>query len=254
MHIPKTGTSFRDVLLKALCEEDAPIVMPARIAPLPTKCKNLFVSHENPRKNWPIGHHIPLNPSQTTDVTNVVTFIRSPRHRLLSQFFGVQGDQYKLLNSSFSQLSVREKNDAILAFANKYHYQGCQTKMVLGVRCQDPVGPEKLRILDACKRVNNFAFVGITDQWEASVCLFHHLFGGNFGQEEGKNMRKTLFPYTSNLLVEYEDEHDFALFSCAWKRFYNQVRGTRCEQFLEKDIFSELSVQQLFSTSVDHSA
>ena len=56
---------------------------------------------------------------------------------------------------------------------------GCQTKMVLGVPCAAPFALNASHLREAIRRVRfDFAFVGLTERFDASVCLFHSRFGG----------------------------------------------------------------------------
>ena len=42
----------------------------------------------------------------------------------------------------------------------------------------------------ACARLRRFAFVGLTEYYDASVCLFHEMFGGRVRPNEFKNVRE----------------------------------------------------------------
>ena len=55
---------------------------------------------------------------------------------------------------------------------------GCQTKMVLGRRCSENVKLTKAKLENAKLRLRErFAFIGLTDDWNDSICLFHAMFG-----------------------------------------------------------------------------
>ena len=56
---------------------------------------------------------------------------------------------------------------------------GCQVKMMVGRVCADH-RPATDKLLDEAKKrlAKNLAFVGLTDSFNASVCLFHHMHGG----------------------------------------------------------------------------
>lgn len=55
---------------------------------------------------------------------------------------------------------------------------GCQTKMLLGEYCGLDINITKAMHEEAIRRVHKMKFVGLTDAFNASVCLFHHTFGG----------------------------------------------------------------------------
>ena len=57
--------------------------------------------------------------------------------------------------------------------------RGCQTKMVLGVPCSAPYTLNASLFAEAARRVRrHFLFVGLTERFDESICLFHVRFGG----------------------------------------------------------------------------
>ena len=57
--------------------------------------------------------------------------------------------------------------------------RGCQTKMVLGVPCAAPFALNTSLLAEAVRRLrDDFRFVGLTDRWDQSICLFHARLGG----------------------------------------------------------------------------
>ena len=88
---------------------------------------------------------------------------------------------------------------------------------------------------------SGFAFVGMTDSWESSLCLFHAKMGGRCLASELQNNRPTQGhgmsssgTATANLRAGgYRDEHDDPLFELALRLFredlsrYNVTPG-RC--------------------------
>jgi hypothetical protein len=63
------------------------------------------------------------------------------------------------------------------AYAESAAIRGCQTKMLLGRACAENIQLEEADIAEAVRRVKEeFAFVGITSRWRASVCLFHRMY------------------------------------------------------------------------------
>ncbi len=79
-------------------------------------------------------------------------------------------------------------------------YTGCQANMVLGERCMrktgdghpDGVPPETIADL-AFERVKKFRFVGLTENWTMSICLFNYLMTGTRYVTQGQlvNTRPT---------------------------------------------------------------
>jgi len=65
---------------------------------------------------------------------------------------------------------------------------GCATKMLTGRNCNDKSEVRESDLQKAIQRVDEgFAFVGLSNSWEISVCLFHAMFGGSCHSREFKN-------------------------------------------------------------------
>ncbi len=47
-----------------------------------------------------------------------------------------------------------------------------------------------MRLERAVQTVSKLAFVGITEEWDESVCLFHRMFGGHIHPMEFKNFHE----------------------------------------------------------------
>ena len=74
-------------------------------------------------------------------------------------------------------------------------HRACQGRMVLGLHCEskrkaplyfEATGKQKAQ---AVATVENMAFVGLTDYWHESICLFHAMFGGRITKHEMDNVR-----------------------------------------------------------------
>merc|ERR1719487_1333156 len=82
----------------------------------------------------------------------------------------------------------------------------------------------------ALGRLSAFKFIGLTDQYDLSVCLFHAKFGGACKQEEFHNMRPSNHSndartdYDEDRLHGYVDPYDTPLYLEAEKRFWNDVQ------------------------------
>lgn len=75
-----------------------------------------------------------------------------------------------------------------------------QAKIIAGVpadiwkpqRFLTKAPPSDAQVQEACRRLGLFAFVGISDHWRASVCLFHAMYGGQIHEVEYHNVRWVL--------------------------------------------------------------
>merc|ERR1712060_692871 len=67
---------------------------------------------------------------------------------------------------------------------------GCQTKMVVGRMCANSYTLTQADLRRAKQRIEKMSFIGITDEWDRSICLFHKQFGGQIVYVEYTNERK----------------------------------------------------------------
>ena len=117
--------------------------------------------------------------------------------------------------------------------------KGCQTKMVLGLPCAAPIRLDARLLREAIRRlVHDFAFVGLTEAWEASVCLFHARLGGGapvaaqfLNGRPGSTERRDTPALPSREIGELlEDEWDAAVYAAAKARFERDVTAARHAQ------------------------
>jgi len=131
---------------------------------------------------------------------------------------------------------------------------------IVGARCKPELSRDHLAL--ARKRLaEGFAFVGDTDDWERSICLFHAKFGGKCLAVELINTRETsdkmtddaaeeLVAMADELRTDLPDRYDSVLYADVRKRFeadlltYN-VTAARC-----MELGCEYSESRRFLTSV----
>lgn len=65
----------------------------------------------------------------------------------------------------------------VVTFAHPF-LGNTQVKMLVGDDCSVPLNITRAIFEEAERRLHNMAFVGLTDAFNASVCLFHHMYGG----------------------------------------------------------------------------
>lgn len=122
-----------------------------------------------------------------------------------------------------------------------------QTQYVLGYKPPGPHGETKSLLSrsvnqrdanHACFRLQHFAYVGITDHWKASMCLFHKQLGGIDDSNDytnvrptkkGKSMKKILNLRISSCLDFDGDQ----ISKCALDRFLSRIMWTACAHLLE---------------------
>ena len=84
--------------------------------------------------------------------------------------------------------------------------------------------------VQAARRVREgFAFVGITEEWDLSICLFHKMFGGLCVFSEFQDIRPT-FPgksantdYNTSELMAWHDDIDEIVYEAALEVFHKNL-------------------------------
>jgi hypothetical protein len=213
IHIPKCGTSFGATIYGYLCvATETPHTNPADTTVNCTYCgevgkglnrglywdpklrnmipfsnllrrdgsQHRFSKYHAPYCDWsqrphpPYSNHFALsNHEKDVGKTAVLTMLRDPRRRLVSAWnndkhsYGVgRRDTVKYLQN-------------ISAFVQHPAIKSCQTKMMVGRVCADGRSITDVQLKQAMVKLEHtLAFVGLTDAFNASICLFHHMHGG----------------------------------------------------------------------------
>jgi len=99
--------------------------------------------------------------------------------------------------------------------------------MLTGYNCGDLHQTDKSRLKKAVKIVQKIGYVGLTEHWELSMCLWHAMFGGECIASEFKTLR----PGLERKHGKYYDESAFGewfpddqiLYEAAKKRVEQQM-------------------------------
>jgi len=121
----------------------------------------------------------------------------------------------------------------------------CYTKQLTGRSCADPEFTGEATLQEAVRRVELLDFVGITEQWKASVCLFHAQFGlipPNY-EREGLNVRPGSYshdlaavPLEVQELIMFNERQDFEVYRRANATFHTKLQNhPECSKFLVGD-------------------
>jgi hypothetical protein len=118
--------------------------------------------------------HVSFSFKGFLDVGHVGLF-REPRARLVSAFhygmhaFGAPEEWHEALKARVKTLQEFVETPQILS---------CSTKMLLGRACAEDYNVSVSDAAQALRNLDTFAFVGLTEAFNMSVCLFHHMHGG----------------------------------------------------------------------------
>lgn len=245
LHIPKTGTSIGHTILPTVCP---PRTFPSHsfIGSPRTKTSLQHIMHQHPlAKVCPGGFstsfksppgHMGLGQLWNKDgAWHAVSMFRQPEQRLISGWLYGR-------HSARAARTIEEYRDRV---------KGCQVRMIVRGGVGDPYRPmsgpcgdasmppvTKKEVALAIQRVNReFAFVGLTEKWALSVCLWHAMFGGECRDFQFMDMRpgkkavvlenglKKPEQYNvTNYLGTWRDQLDGALYREAEKRFWRDIK------------------------------
>lgn len=195
----KTGTSFGNTLALWACPELDPNVIWVKFegALLPPSCLSRFRVEPGVRKDWPIGDHYSLINRTDVELRSVVTMLRWPPAFVASWY------HYFRHNGKPPNRSATE--DEICRVAQQRGFLHRMGVRIAGIENSDVKAfTEDDIVVESCRRLNLFAFVGLTDFYDASICLFHAMHGGKLHPSELINVRKGK-RWKSKKAVQYAD-------------------------------------------------
>ena len=285
VHIPKCGSTFEVTLYLWACPAPAVLsnsVIRADMESNHSSFVSETVAHikkcfsRQPRQGplWCDAADHRDRPHQPLDARNLgaaMVLLRDPRQRFVSAFrnelhcYGLHDrDRWEnAVNAALKPGGEQGQQRAVELFSLWEPGLGCQTKMMTGEACCETprkhMGWEE-RLAKAIKRLSNkqeVAFVGITDLYAPSVCLFHAMHGGKLWDLELKNIHKTstnLQKFALEMLqpspptpqtggapdwdvrgYNFSDSYDQRLFDAALQLFnkrllkYSDLVGSCCE-------------------------
>jgi hypothetical protein len=149
---------------------------------------------------WGVGNN--------SEPISVVAMFRRPAQRLLSVIHYRRSANLHWMSqfsthadwgtSAQTNAAARRANSsrelARLAAHTTSGLSGCQTKMILGIRCEvpQPEGALEKSLPAALAFVRSgLAFGGLVEEWDTSICLWHARFGGTLRRIELLNSRPT---------------------------------------------------------------
>ena len=175
--------------------------------------------------------HAPLDEIMSDQsLSKVVMMIREPKARISSGYIHNLHDctplqeKYNIKDQDGRHWQPKGAVDpAILGeYATCVH--SCMTNMLIGRDCAYNHGEpsEEQQALDreeALARLPKLGFVGLTDQWDLSMCLWHAKFGGECLPAEFTNVRPAWAQYDGGNLSESFQMNDQAIYEKAAKLF-----------------------------------
>jgi len=176
--------------------------------------------------NWPIQSHQFLSDEKYEEYKGkFVALLRQPEQRLLSSY-NDDGDLFRAepFISICAENRTPERILSLDEFKSKCaHWATGQIVGHLPATLADvPVALQRLR--------EGFAFVGLQEEWDLSVCLFHTKFGGPCRNLEFLDTRPSdratgnTSEYDTSILNGWVDEIDGPVYTEAQRLFYDDLK------------------------------
>ncbi|CAJ1384336.1 unnamed protein product [Effrenium voratum] len=251
VHFPKAGWSFVTTLWQFACgqrdvldlsqttfnhsewpklpyKDEVELFWPDRIImhryPRGRYCNDEVFGHQNVQTL-----HSPVSLKEMDQRKwQVIAMFRKPSQRLLSAFY-YNGMFAPGIGPRLAEL--HEKCDRPACFARFPGIAGCYARMLTNSTCaeqdEDSFDSGKARLPEALQVLHAMSFVGLSEKWDLSICLFHRMFGGkvNIGQlqdlHKGPAHEES---YNESLLEGFEDEVDEAIYRAAVEKFQGLLR------------------------------
>lgn len=249
LHIPKTGTSFANIVWHYGCPD---IPRNASVANYKTHFEGALDNAYPIQENCPylVDHtpatHKPIGEKEWEDHHgSFVSMFREPTSRIESAFnyhkHCIQDcnpendDMWKCprIRDHRNDRACKSVKSAkcLTQYALAEPAQGCQTKMIYGIPCTGAMAMDPVKRKLAAQRVKNgFAFVGLVEEWELSLCLFHRVLGGHPFPVESDHVREGSSSQGGNCSVQVEsqlgeqkDPVDTLVYNAAKEKFEQQV-------------------------------
>eukprot|EP00045_Choanoeca_perplexa_P006219 m.52673 g.52673 ORF g.52673 m.52673 type:complete len:502 (-) comp13520_c0_seq1:11-1516(-) len=137
-------------------------------------------------QGWMQAHYPMPRDIRSINRTALAMF-RHPAKRLVSAFnygrhsFGMNRNE---------RMRMLKITSTLESFVNFPGIASCMTKMLLGFNCAHHVKLDMGMLAEAKRRVRyDLGFVGLSEHWNASICLFHRKYGGPMHPIELANLR-----------------------------------------------------------------
>lgn len=244
LHIPRSGSGLATVVAHHTCgssiSENVWVQEPsAFLQDWPQCARARFKKFES--------GHSPLTSNRISDLAHVVVMMRDPTQRILSGYYGDLNDCKDLQERYHcvrrletggitcdgdvkTEDNVYERNPRVLSPVEYGRcVENCTANMLTGAPCGDNRTVDVDRAVHA---IDQLGFVGLTDEWALSVCLWHKKFGGRMLPVELMNVRPGDATRRAGKLVRYDEDNllgfwrpaaDMRVFDAAVSRFLREV-------------------------------
>jgi len=202
LHLPKTGSGVMNTFLQlpSLCTADVGFANLPEAKDPPAKQMAYTEAYCAGSFEWWLGgnprtlHPTAMGSAMLYNrlyVGHTFSMFRQPEQRTISHYYEyIEGEFFVLAEQVFNGWT---KEPTLAEFAHRT--QGWSVRMItrIGANCEWMVGNvTEAETALAVSRVSDghtFSFIGITDQWDLSMCLVHAMFGGKCLASDFANTR-----------------------------------------------------------------
>jgi len=234
LHVPKCGSSFATAVAHLACgdkiDRESTVDEPGNpVDHLATQKWNKKCG-DGRFARFESGHE-PLDPTMSDEsLSKVVMMVREPNARISSGYMHNLHDcfplqkKYNIKHQDAQPWQPDGELDPSILEEYARCVHSCMTNMLIGHSCAYYRGEpsEEQQSLDreaALARLPKLGFVGLTDQWDLSVCLWHAKFGGECLPAEFRNVRPARTQYSAADLSESSHVNDRAIYDRAAELF-----------------------------------
>jgi hypothetical protein len=215
VHVPKTGSTFLNVLLlhPGICPSwpaTKAVVSPDIFEELNASvfCPGAFSTTYHPV--GPMGHD-GIGDVYEANAGRGVIMLRQPEQRLMSGYLHVTNESrpHGWPHPEAPPENFREYADVMSGCVVKMLTRGGRAIRADPNVCAGPAATDAETALAVTRLGDGFPFVGLTDEWKLSVCLFLAMFGGECRPQMLENTRPGRSRTRSNDYAVDEDFRDW---------------------------------------------
>lgn len=260
LHVPESGSGFATTVMRHACGDN----MPAEVE---VHEPSEFLATRYPTCNasrffrFTSGHE-PLEITKDADLAHAVVMIRDPSQRVLAGYYNDLHDCDSLQRKHHCSTDVGSfqcdgdimtddglfvrNPEAIPPRVYGQCVENCTANMLTGRSCSEPGDVDVNQAIDA---INKLGFVGLTDEWTLSICLWHRMFGGGIVPAEFNHAKRGVISSRSHgfgsydhhaLLGHWRPRADMRVFEAATQRFWKDIERLGVDQELCEQEAAEL--------------
>jgi hypothetical protein len=233
LHVPKSGSNFATSILHLVCgnniEKGITVLEPNGVKELISEKCGDYKAHIGRFENA----HAPL--PKWAETSKAVAMLRNPKQRIISGYLHSLHDcpalqkKYNIVENPPRPPLGSSTPIAWLFKEYMQCVQSCTINMLnhrfCGQNADDGTNADRDNAVDV---VNKMGFVGLTEHWELSICLWHAMFGGECLDAEFVNLHRPLNkeeqPHDESVYGDSQPA-DLFVYDAAKKRFAQQMEA-----------------------------